>query len=168
MPDLCFAFSPVQGTSTLALQHVPTFWDGKQSTELCVLGQLSLLKSQERESCMKQMNKGQGTGAGLGGFLRTMACLLGDCAFSPLPSSSESSLIWPLINKSRNFVWPSFQWRKKWNFHLFFWRDVFVVYRLCSNVNQQISGSYWHHFSKGMEAGVIQAGYKRRCVSILR
>lgn len=68
MSELCFAFSPALGTSTLTLQHVPPCWDGKQSIEPCVLGQLSLLKSQEHGSCMKQMNKGQGTKAGLGGF----------------------------------------------------------------------------------------------------
>lgn len=110
MSDLCFGFSPALVTSTLTLQHVPTCWDGKQNIELCVLGQLSLLKNQEYGSCVKQMNKGRALGLVLeslgpasGGCLRTIACLVGDCAFSPLPSSSESSLIWPFINKSKNF-----------------------------------------------------------------
>lgn len=129
MSDLCFAFSPARGTSTLTLQHVPTCWDGKQSIELCVLGQLSLLKSQERRSCMKQMNKGQGTRAGVGEFGPSLRRIFKNycCVFSPLPISSESSFIWPLINEPRNFVWPAFQWHKKRNFHWFLWRDVVMV-----------------------------------------
>lgn len=50
-------------------------------------------------SCVKQMNKGQGTKAGLGEFgpasggcFRTIACPVGDCAFSPLPRSLKVPL----------------------------------------------------------------------------
>lgn len=63
MSDLCFAFSPALGTR-------------KQSTELCVLGQLSLLKSQERGSCLKPMKKGQGTRADLGAFGPSLSRML--------------------------------------------------------------------------------------------